>query len=167
MKTPTAAPARTAWRTVVLACLAQTYFSLMFFVAAPLALLWVSGRALAVRGDALTALGLLIVLGANALVVWLVRQFVRQGRGTQVPIDPPRSIVATGVYARTRNPMYLAYVWTILGEALIARWWGLVVYALVFWAVFHAYVVLREEPLLAARFGEPYRQYRSAVRRWL
>jgi len=156
-----------ALRRVALACLAQFYFTAVFFIAIPLGLLWWSERQLALRRDIWTAVGLLVVLGANVLVVRLIGEFVRRGRGTQVPLDPPREMVIAGAYGRTRNPMYLAYVLTILGEALIAHWWGIALYAFVFWGVFHAYVVWREEPLLVARFGDSYRRYAATVPRWL
>jgi len=154
-------------RTAALACLAQLYFTGVFFVAFPAALLWWSGRPFAVGLGALTTLGLLIVAAANVLVVALVADFVRSGRGTQVPIDPPRVMVVGGLYRWTRTPMYMAYVVTIVGEALVLRWWGMVVYALAFWLVFHAYVVWREEPLLQDRFGDAYRDYAATVPRWI
>jgi protein-S-isoprenylcysteine O-methyltransferase Ste14 len=163
---PAATPPR-ARRSVALAVLAQLYFTAMFFVAIPWALLWWSGRALVFRSDLWTATGLAVVVAANAVVVALVADFVRNGRGTQVPIDPPRVMIVGGAYRWTRNPMYLAYVIIIFGEALAARWWGIALYALVFWGVFHAYVVLREEPLLRARFGDSYRRYAASVPRWI
>lgn len=161
-----AATPRRWFRNIAFATLAQLYFTAVFFVFAPLALLWWAGRSPLPRWDVQTFLGLAIVLGANGVVVHLVRQFVRQGGGTQVPIDPPRLMVTSGVYRRSRNPMYFAYVVTLFGEALIAHWWGLVTYALLFWAAFHAYVLFREEPLLLARFGNDYSNYAAAVPRW-
>lgn len=159
-------PERSTVWLAVLAAAASVYFAAIFFVAIPVWL--VAGDVeLASTGTLGRALGGLTILGGSVLVAWLVVVFVRDGRGTHVPLDPPRHLVATGLYRWVRNPMYVLYVLIILGEALFLASGPLVAYAAIFWMVFHAYVVWREEPLLRRRFGSSYEAYCRTVPRWL
>ena len=59
----------------------------------------------------------LIVAGAAVLLACIV-DFARKGRGTLAPIDPPRNLVAAGLYRYVRNPMYVGVVTTLIGEAV-------------------------------------------------
>jgi protein-S-isoprenylcysteine O-methyltransferase Ste14 len=147
------------------AALATLYFAAVFFVALPAWILaWTDT---APPGSLPRALGGTAIALASAAVLWLVAVFVVRGRGTHVPLDPPRHLIAAGAYRWTRNPMYLLYVAILLGEALWFGAWALAIYALVFWLVFHLYVVGREEPLLRRRFGSDYEAYCRSVPRWL
>jgi protein-S-isoprenylcysteine O-methyltransferase Ste14 len=49
--------------------------------------------------------GGLLIIGGLALLAATVSRFIRQGRGTLAPWDPPRRLVIEGPYAHTRNPM--------------------------------------------------------------
>src|SRR4051794_19595628 len=62
--------------------------------------------------------GVLIALGTIGLLDSFAR-FAVQGFGTPAPIFPTRQLVATGLYLYVRNPMYVAVVSMILGQALI------------------------------------------------
>lgn len=162
----TAPPGRsTAWL-AVRAAAASVYFAAIFFVAIPAWLVAGNVRVVSASTPG-RALGGLAILGGSLLVTWLVVVFVRDGRGTHVPLDPPQHLVASGLYRWVRNPMYVLYVLIILGEALLFASGPLVVYAAIFWLVFHAYVVWREEPLLRRRFGDSYVAYCRTVPRWL
>jgi protein-S-isoprenylcysteine O-methyltransferase Ste14 len=109
--------------------------------------------------------GCLILLGLFVLLrcVW---DFLFAGRGTLAPFDPPRLLVVRGLYRFTRNPMYNGVLAVLAGEAWLWRSTALLQYAVVVFVAFHLFVVLYEEPALAARFGESYRAYRGAVPRW-
>lgn len=109
---------------------------------------------------------LLIVLGVYGFS-WVSQAFVRFGRGTPAPFDPPKEFVARGLYRFVRNPMYIGAVTVILGEALLFASWHLLIYAAAVLAMLHFFVVLYEEPSLSKRFGEPYRQYLLNVPRWI
>lgn len=147
---------------------AAAYFAAMFFVAAPATILWLTrAKPFATAGTAAILAGSAIIAAANAFVFRLIGRFIREGDGTQVPIDPPRRFVAGGAYRYSRNPMYLAYLAIIAGEALVFGSAALVIYAAALWLVGHLYVTRREEPLLAARFGDAYREYCRRVPRWV
>lgn len=112
-------------------------------------------------------LGLLpLTLGAG-LLLWCVRAFYLTGRGTLAPWDPPRELVATGVYRFSRNPMYVAVVLVLWGWALGYRSRLLAIYALMVMVGFHLRVIFGEEPWLARRYGQQWARYKAQVPRWL
>ena len=113
------------------------------------------------------ALGIAIL--AVALVV-LVRNFVRfvvEGRGTPSPVMQTERLVVGGDYRFVRNPMYLAVIGAILGQAMIFGSLPLLLYALAVWAMMATFVRWYEEPLLQSRYGDQYERYRHAVRAWV
>jgi protein-S-isoprenylcysteine O-methyltransferase Ste14 len=108
----------------------------------------------------------LVVLGV-ILYVWCVRVFAVVGRGTPGLWDPPRWFVVAGPYRWVRNPIYVAAVLIVSGEAWLFGSTALLLYAVGLALAFHLLVVGYEEPRLRARFGEPYEAYRRTVSRWL
>ena len=80
---------------------------------------------------------------------------------------PTTSLVFTGPYRWTRNPMYLAMLLLYIGIALLFDIvWALVLTPLVMLLVVRL-VIRREERYLEGKFGEEYRQYKGRVRRWI
>lgn len=110
--------------------------------------------------------GLAIAAGAGVILYSTV-VFKKFGRGTPSPVAPPRRLVARGLYRRSRNPMYVAYITVALGEALFFGRTVLLIYTAAIFLAFHLIIVLHEEPELWQRFGEDYETYRNMVRRWL
>ena len=108
----------------------------------------------------------LVFAGLDALVDSFGR-FAIQGLGTPAPVSPPRRLVVSGSFRHVRNPMYIAVIAVILGQALFFADVNLVLYAAVVGLAFHAFVTLYEEPVLARSFGAEYETYRANVRRWL
>ena len=108
----------------------------------------------------------LIIAGAG-LYGWCVVSFALAGRGTPGPWDAPRRLVAVGPYAWVRNPIYLAALLIVSGEAWLFLSPAVLLYAAGLAAAFHLFVVGYEEPRLRARFGPPYTAYQEAVSRWL
>jgi protein-S-isoprenylcysteine O-methyltransferase Ste14 len=109
---------------------------------------------------------LLVTLGAASLLHSFYR-FAVEGLGTPAPIAPTETLVASGLYRWVRNPMYVAVVSIVLGQALLFGSVVLLGYAAVLWLLFHAFVLGYEEPTLARRYGESYERYRASVNRWL
>jgi protein-S-isoprenylcysteine O-methyltransferase Ste14 len=113
------------------------------------------------------ALGV-VLLGAGAIAgLHTTASFVREGRGTPAPNAPPEQLVVGGLYRHVRNPMYLAVIAAVVGEALVLGRGVLLVWATSFWIVVHLWVLAYEEPVLTRRFGDPYLLYRHHVRRWV
>jgi hypothetical protein len=72
--------------------------------------------------------GILILAGLIALVRAFVR-FVVEGLGTPAPVAAPEHLVVGGVYRYVRNPMYVAVLAAIVGQALLLGRLGLLLYA--------------------------------------
>src|SRR5215217_6935663 len=109
--------------------------------------------------------GVVLVAGLIALVQAFVR-FVVEGHGTPAPVAAPERLVVGGAFRHVRNPMYVAVLAAIVGQALLLGQLGLLVYAGITWLVVAAFVRFYEEPALARRFGADYEAYRRAVPAW-
>lgn len=111
------------------------------------------------RPLALVSGGMLVALGL-ATVAWAV---LAAGRDD---VAAPTALVTDGPYRYSRNPMYVGWSGLYLGIALVAgATWPLAVFPVV--AVVVHREVRREERALERQFGEVYRRYRQAVRRYL
>ena len=111
--------------------------------------------------------GFLPLLLGVGLYLWCAGEFTFIGKGTPAPIDAPKFLVTQGPYQWVRNPMYLAVLSIVIGEAILFRSYLLVGYALLVWAVVHMFVVFVEEPSLRHQFGESYETSLRTVPRWL
>jgi protein-S-isoprenylcysteine O-methyltransferase Ste14 len=107
----------------------------------------------------------LLAVGTGVLVQAFVR-FVSEGSGTPAPVAPTRELVVGGLYRYVRNPMYLAVLAAIVGQALALGQLVLLPYAAAVCAAFAAFVHWYEEPTLARQFGARYEAYRRAVPAW-
>lgn len=99
-----------------------------------------------------------------------MRQTGRLGlalRNLVFTIVVPGTVGVYGPYRWVRNPMYIAVLTVVIGEAWLYLWVPLLAWAGVLALAFHLAVVGYEEPTLARTFGETYAAYRRAVWRWL
>ena len=108
---------------------------------------------------------LLVAAGAGVLVHAFVR-FVVEGLGTPAPVAPTERLVVGGLYRHVRNPMYLAVVAAIAGQALLLWQAVLVPYAAIVAVAFAVFVLGYEQPSLQRQFGSQYEAYRRAVPAW-
>ena len=108
---------------------------------------------------------ILLVLGTIVLVQAFAR-FVVEGNGTPAPVAPTERLVIGGLYRYVRNPMYLAVVAVITGQALLLWQPALLVYAVLVWLAVASFVRWYEEPALARKFGPQYVAYRRSVPAW-
>jgi protein-S-isoprenylcysteine O-methyltransferase Ste14 len=116
---------------------------------------------------ALVVLGvLLIVAGVTALVSAFAR-FVTEGLGTPAPIAPPGQLVVGGLYRHVRNPMYVAVLATIVGQAALLGQMDLLTYALGFLIAVVSFVYGYEQPRLHGQFGAQYDEYCEHVPAWV
>jgi len=113
-----------------------------------------------------TALGGPLVFAALVLFAFSVREF--RAAGTPLPTNrPTRTIVRSGPYRFSRNPIYLAFSLLHLGIAIWTNGAWLLATLAVTLLVMSYGVIAREERYLAGRFGEEYLAYKASVRRWL
>ncbi|MGA8532783.1 MAG: isoprenylcysteine carboxylmethyltransferase family protein [Candidatus Tumulicola sp.] len=108
-----------------------------------------------------------VTLCASGLFL-MVLSLVAFGSSFRVGIDTehPNALITSGVFAFTRNPMYVAFGCVLFGEFLIQPRWLLLVYLVAGSVLFHRQV-LREEAYLQQHYGPEYTAYRARVRRYL
>jgi protein-S-isoprenylcysteine O-methyltransferase Ste14 len=116
---------------------------------------------------AFRVVGVVILISAVGFLLHAFGRFALEGLGTPTPVAPTRRLVVGGVYRFVRNPMYLAVLGVIVGQALLFGSLGLAVYGAAFALVFVAFVRLYEEPTLRAEYGAQYDAYRAAVPGWI
>ncbi|QJR13554.1 methyltransferase family protein [Usitatibacter palustris] len=107
-----------------------------------------------------------LVVGVAGLL-WCVRDFYVQGKGTLAPWSPPQHLVVGGLYRFSRNPMYVCVFLILVGWAAAFESVGLLVYGLCVGLAFHLRVVHGEEPWLAKTHGASWQTYVKRVPRWI
>jgi protein-S-isoprenylcysteine O-methyltransferase Ste14 len=122
---------------------------------------WTGGRL-----SAAAIVAALVVLSGIAV---LLDAFVRFARadGTPAPSAPTAHLVVVGPYRYVRNPMYLAVVAVILGQALLFGSWGALIYGGMVLLAVVVFVLGYEQPTLELQYGDEYREYRRNVRGWV
>jgi protein-S-isoprenylcysteine O-methyltransferase Ste14 len=140
-----------AWALAVLAGLALHWLMPLPFTPPAMWARWTGGAVFA---------------AALALFAWAIVTITRAG--SNVPTNTPTTtIVDTGPYRFTRNPIYLAMFGGLVGLAMAFDSLWLLAALVIFALVIRTGVVAREEAYLERKFGDVYRQYHSRVRRWL
>jgi protein-S-isoprenylcysteine O-methyltransferase Ste14 len=116
---------------------------------------------------ALRIVGAALIVGGVAALLDAFARFALRGLGTPAPVLPTRHLVVTGPYGHVRNPMYVAVVSVILGQALLLGDSKVLAWGLLVWIAFHLFVVGYEEPTLRRTFGDEYEAFRANVPRWI
>ena len=110
--------------------------------------------------------GAIVFALALALLVWAIATITRSG--SNVPTNQPTTtIVETGPYRFTRNPIYLGMMLGLIGLAIVVNSLWLLLTLVPFALVIRYGVIAREEAYLERKFGDVYGRYRARVRRWL
>ncbi|HWI93322.1 MAG TPA: isoprenylcysteine carboxylmethyltransferase family protein [Flavisolibacter sp.] len=111
-------------------------------------------------------------IGALMIVLYLlffiaaIRRFILS-KNTLVTIKRAHSLETSGIYAFTRNPMYLSLVCLYAGLAILfGNWWTFIFLPLLIMVV-QLYVIKKEEQYLQQAFGSSYYEYKKKVRRWI
>lgn len=148
--------------------------SVIFFLAAPVmiagAIPWSITRWQPTRplpyGPIVQAIGALLILVGTGVLVHAFTRFVVEGSGTPAPAAPTSRLVVGGLYRYVRNPMYLAVLTVILGQAILLGARSLLGYGAVVGVMFVLFVRVYEEPTLTAQYGAEYQAYCRAVPAW-
>ena len=110
--------------------------------------------------------GVLFVLAAGSFALWAER--VMKAAGTNVrPDKPALTIVTTGPFRFTRNPMYVSLCALQIGIALLINGVMPLLFVLPLILVLHFGVIKREEQYLARKFGDAYLSFKARTRRWI
>ena len=111
-------------------------------------------------------LGILITLGAIALGISATREMF----AANTPLDvrkPSTEIVTSGVFRKSRNPIYLAMLLLCAGVAFLANSLWILVLVLPLAIILQKGVIEPEESYLEKKFGDKYLRYKVKVRRWI
>jgi protein-S-isoprenylcysteine O-methyltransferase Ste14 len=116
------------------------------------------------HSEIISWIGVLFCLAGLSLLLWSLISF---GQSFRVGIDTehPDKLITTGVFAFSRNPIYVAFGFILLGQFLIFPNWILLVYLVAGVWLFHRQV-LREEDYMKGYYGQEYTEYCSRVRRY-
>jgi len=140
-----------AWALAVLAGLALNWLMPLPFLPAAVPTGW---------------LGTIVFALALALVAWAISTMTRAGSNVPTSL-PSTTIVETGPYRFTRNPIYLGMVLGLIGLAIAFNSLWLLMTLVPFALVIRYGVITGEEAYLERKFGDVYRRYHTRVRRWL
>lgn len=92
-----------------------------------------------------------------------LKYVIRGGRERCVYAE---DLVTEGLYAHTRNPMYVGNLLILAGIAVASNSWACVIVAVPLFAFFYACIVAAEEDFLRGRFGPAFEAYARDVPRW-
>jgi protein-S-isoprenylcysteine O-methyltransferase Ste14 len=150
--------------------------SMIFFALAPGVVagfvpLWLTGWRVrqplpSWAGTPLRVLGVALIAAGAVVLVQAFMRFVVEGVGTPAPIATTQKLVVGGLYRYVRNPMYLAVLAVIVGQAFVLSQPVLLAYATAVGTAMAAFVYGYEEPALADRFGAEFEAYRRSVPAW-
>ena len=104
-------------------------------------------------------LGFLLMAAGAVTLIWK--------RTTIHPGHTPQTLVTRGLFALTRNPIYLGMLLILTTIPLMATQPRLLIFTLVFFLIMDFYIIPREERIIRAGFGVAYDDYRKRTRRWL
>jgi len=138
----------------------------------PAGILWATGFrigwGLGWPWDAVVVLAGSVLMGNGLyylfMTIWL---FINIGKGTLAPWSPTKKLVIIGPYRHVRNPMISGVMITLLGESIAFGSTLIFIWFLLFFGIYHIYLINSEEPALEKRFGEEYITYTKNVPRWV
>jgi len=112
------------------------------------------------------AAGMAVLAGAIAFSVWAGVAFRRHDT-TIRPDRASTTLIQSGPFAATRNPIYLSEVVGLAAAGIVFNKLAFVLVAPLFMALVDRLAIRREEAFLRARFGAAYAHYCERVGRWL
>jgi protein-S-isoprenylcysteine O-methyltransferase Ste14 len=113
-----------------------------------------------------TYFGFLIIGFGLVLAFWSRSLFIRNSTTLQ-PYEEPTSLVTSGPFRLSRNPIYLGMASILLGVAVLQGTLVTLAFPVIFVILIEFFIIPGEERKLENIFGEPYRVYKKSVRRWI
>ncbi len=143
----------------------EVVFGIPFLTGIALHLLLPFSLSQGVLRRALIPVGVALILIGMGLIVSARRAFAQFRQPTD-PGQPTSQVITTGVFAVSRNPLYLGAALLFGGFALMMNVLWTLATLLVSMIVCHYVLIVPEEKYLATKFGEEYSAYTDTVRRW-
>lgn len=145
--------------------IAEVIYGVPFLISIAMNYLFPFSMVQGIWRQGLLVFGIALIVGGIRLAVHARRAFAEFRQPTD-PGRPTSKVIKTGVFAMSRNPLYLACVLIFLGLALALNMpWALAALLLSI-ILCHYVLILPEERYLKAKFGEEYEQYTASVNRW-
>ena len=113
-----------------------------------------------------TYTGFLIIGFGLVLALWSRSLFLRNSTTLQLS-EEPTSLVTSGPFRLSRNPIYLGMASILLGVAVLQGTLVAFAFPALFVMVIQFFIIPGEERKLENLFGELYREYKKSVRRWI
>jgi protein-S-isoprenylcysteine O-methyltransferase Ste14 len=108
-----------------------------------------------------------IIMVINLLIGLPAVRGMLSAKTSPNPSHPTTSLVLSGTYRFSRNPMYIGLTLLFAGlMVFFQNLWGLLLTPLVIWLI-TIWVIIPEEKYLENKFGDEYLNYKSTVRRWI
>ncbi len=111
-------------------------------------------------------LGIIFVIAGVCIVLPALLKFFRT-KNTLIPFLPANSLQTSGIYAISRNPMYLGLLILYIGIGFLqGNFYTMMLIPLVILAI-NFLVIIKEEKYLIRAFGNDFLEYAKNVRRWI
>jgi protein-S-isoprenylcysteine O-methyltransferase Ste14 len=146
--------------------IAEVVFGIPFLVSIALHFIVPFSLSQGIFRQILIPVGSILIIIGIALVVVARREFAHFRQPTD-PGHPTTQVVTTGVFAISRNPLYLGSVLVLFGIALALNMLWSLVMLLLSMILCHYILIIPEEQYLTAKFGDEYKEYAASVHRWL
>jgi len=117
------------------------------------------------HSEIISWIGVFLCLAGLLLLLWSLISFGQSFR-VGIDVEHPDKSITSGIFAFSRNPIYVAFALILLGQFLIFPNWILLIYLGAGIWLFHRQV-LREEDYLKKHYGREYLEYGKRVRRYL
>lgn len=146
--------------------IAETVFGIPFLVGIALQFIFPVSLFAGIWRVIFAVAGAILAITGIWLVVLARREFAHFAQPTD-PGQPTSKIIKTGVFAISRNPLYLGGILVLLGIALSFHLLWSMLALLLSIVLCHYVLILPEERYLITKFGEEYKDYMASVPRWL
>jgi protein-S-isoprenylcysteine O-methyltransferase Ste14 len=146
--------------------IAEVVFGIPFLVSIALHFIVPFSLSQGIFRQIIIPVGIILIIIGIAVVVVARREFAHFRQPTD-PGHPTTQVVKTGVFAISRNPLYLGSVLVLFGIALALNMLWSLVMLLLSMILCHYILIIPEEQYLTAKFGDEYKEYAASVHRWL
>lgn len=112
-------------------------------------------------------LGIIFIVIGLIFMTWSNVLFISFAEGTMSELDAPKKMVVLGPYRFVRNPIAIATITILWGEAVLFGSIYLFLWSIIYWISMHLFLIYKEEPELEEKFGKSYVKYKESVPRWV
>jgi protein-S-isoprenylcysteine O-methyltransferase Ste14 len=141
----------------------QPYFIILLILSIGCSLIFPIGTVISAP---YTYFGIVIIGIGIVMDLWSSSLFVKS-KTTVSPYGSPTSLVSSGPFHISRNPMYLGMTFMLLGVALFLGTLVTFIFPFILMAIAETLLIPNEEKKLEITFGKEYEDYKNKVRRWI